>query len=237
MTTLTLQPGLRPAPLPPTLQPHAVLSIAPPTDRRRSAALSGLVYAILAGGAVWMAHVGVRVIQPLPPVIGSLTLSEPGPQVPPAHATPATAVPPNPVAPVIERTPPMNPIDDLNTTATLPTQAASPWQPPLSPVVSTGGPGASGGLITLSGSSVRILHRVDPLYPPMAKVAHQQGRVVIRMTIDEHGNPTEVNALSGPEVFQGPALQAARQWRFVPALQNGEPVAATFLLTLNFVLR
>jgi len=61
--------------------------------------------------------------------------------------------------------------------------------------------------------------------------------VVIRMTIDERGLPSDVQAVSGIPVLQAPALRAARQWRFEPARQNGQPVAATFLLTLNFVLR
>ncbi|HTL97433.1 MAG TPA: hypothetical protein VL181_01390, partial [Holophagaceae bacterium] len=65
MTTLFRQPGLRPAQapaaLPPTLQPHAVLSLAPPTDRARSAAFSAAIYALLAGGVILLARAGTAI--------------------------------------------------------------------------------------------------------------------------------------------------------------------------------
>lgn len=234
MTTLSLQPGLRPAQLPPTLQPHAVLSIAPPTDRRRSAAVSAAVYAIIAGGLIWLGHAGAMVVQRMPVPIGSVTLNEPSLPSPVPHAAP---MPKNADVPVIATTH-TAPLDTSLAPSTMPTaQNSAPLTPPVTPAVSTDGPGTGGGPITLSGDAVRILHQVDPIYPALAMAAHLQGQVVVRMTIDERGLPSDVEAISGPQVFQGPALRAARQWRFESARQNGVAVPATFLLTLNFVLR
>ena len=233
MTTLSLQPGLRPAQLPPTLQPHAVLSIAPPTDRRRSAAVSAAVYAIIAGGLIWLGHAGAMVVQRMPVPIGSVTLIEPAVPNPSPHTA---AMPKNPDAPVIATTP-VAPLDTLQTSSTLPIEQSASQTPLLPQTVSPDGPGTGSGPITLSGDAVRILHQVDPIYPALAMAAHLQGQVVVRMTIDERGLPSDVEAISGPQVFQGPALRAARQWRFESARQNGVAVPATFLLTLNFVLR
>ncbi len=239
MTTLSHQPSLRPAlaSLPPTLQPHAVLSLAPPVDRARSFAVSAGVYALLAGGLIWAAHTGVQAIQTLPPAIGPVVIGVPSPPTPvpvqPHPATPSKApVMPQQVVPkdlIPDVAPPLDTTDHSG-------------EPPLQSVQASGpGPNATtatnAGPISLSGDSVRILHSVTPTYPPLAKMARRQGQVVIRMTIDTGGIPTDVQAVSGEDVFTLPALQAARQWRFAPATQNGVAVPATFLLTLNFVLK
>ncbi len=244
MTTLSHQPGLRPAhaaasslaALPPTLQPHAVLSLAPPTDRTRSLAVSAAIYAILVGGVIWVAHAGVTAIQKPPINIGPVVIGDPAPPAPiqaQAHpTTPTTPVVARPVLPhdLIPLNPP--PLD-------LTDHSGEPPAPPAQPTGTgpAGDAGTASSPVSLSGDSVRILHSVTPMYPPLAKMAHLEGQVVVRMTIDTAGIPTEVEAVSGKEVFTQPALQAARQWRFAPATQDGQPVAATFLLTLNFVLR
>lgn len=233
MTTLTLQPGLRPAHLPPTLQPHAVLSLAPPTDRRRSLGASLAVYALVGGGALWLGRARAEARPPLMPV-GPIVLLNPAPF---PRALPAFH-PPSPAhAPLLAQPPAMPSQLIPDAPAQLPTQDLSN-QPPAPAVPDpAGAAGPAGGPITLSGDAVRILRQVNPAYPSMAVAAHLQGQVVIRMTIDAQGLPAQVEAVSGPQVFQEPAMRAARQWRFEPARQNGEPVPATFLLTLNFVLR
>lgn len=236
MTTLTLQPGLRPAQLPPTLQPHAVLSLAPPTDRRRSALISAAVYTLLGGGLLWIGRVRAEakpVFHPMGPVV----ILDPAPFQPalPAfhpvaqsHAeVPVLVHPPVLASQVIPETPGALPSQDLSHEVLFP--------PVSNPADGTTGTGSAP--ITLSGDAVRVLHQVDPVYPTLAMAAHLQGQVVIRMTIDERGLPSEVVAVSGPRVFQEPALRAARQWHFEPARENGRPVPATFLLNLNFVLR
>lgn len=242
MTTLSRQPSLRPAPaaagLPPTLQPHAVLSVAPPTDRTRSLAVSGAVYLLVAGGLAWFAHAAPQILKPLPLPVGPVVLINPlanplppqpfvKPQVKPATVPDTPPV----VSQQIPDTPPTLPTADHSHDA--PAQTPSGPAQPAGPATTA----SPNGPVNLSGDSVRILHSVTPVYPPLAKMAHKQGQVVIRMTIDTAGNPTDVQAVSGEDIFKLPALQAARQWRFAPATQNGQPVPATFLLTLNFVLR
>lgn len=236
MTTLTLQPGLRPAQLPPTLQPHAVLSLAPPTDWRRSAVISAMVYAFLGGGIFWIARAGTAAVLAPPPPVGPVVIFDPAPMAS-VPSAPHAVTPPK-VADVPAIAPPS---DIPQTPVAMPSQDLSHDPPAItatSPVSApTADPGTGGGSITLSGDAVRVLYQVNPVYPPLAMAAHQQGQVVIRMTIDERGLPTDVQAVSGIPTLQAPALRAARQWRFEPARQNGQPVSATFLLTLNFVLR
>ena len=39
----------------------------------------------------------------------------------------------------------------------------------------------------------RLVHRVDPAYPPLAVQTHLQGTVVIDAIIDEHGDVVEMH--------------------------------------------
>jgi protein TonB len=82
-----------------------------------------------------------------------------------------------------------------------------------------------------------VLRRVDPIYPDFARRSRLQGPVVLMLTVDEQGQPIQVQVLQGHPAFHDVALQAARQWRFEPARQGGRPVPAAFRLTLNFTLR
>ena len=239
MTTRFNQPSLRPAPdLPPGLQPHAVLALAPPTDRRRSAAMSAAVYALLAGGVVWAAHAGAAVIKQTGITHGPIVIIDPAKAITsPAQPHPAAVAPKVPVLPVISKVaPPSDAIPDTPTP--MPTVDHSTDAPATPVATSTpASTGTDGGPISLSSDAVRVLHQVNPQYPPLAMAAHLQGQVVVRMVINAQGVPIQAEAVSGPEVFKGPAMRAAQQWRFQPATQGGQAVPATFLLTLNFVLR
>lgn len=242
MTTQSHLPGLRPAlsGLPPTLQPHAVLAFAPPTDRRRSAALAAGVYALLAGGVIWLAQAAPAAVKITPPVKVDPVYIGPPPTTPQPPAARQTATPHVDTPPV--EVPPPTMVDRIPETPTeLPHQDLSNDPPaPMPSPASTGASGdaaAVGGPLAISGDTVRVLRQVSPAYPPLAIAARKQGEVVVRMVIDPTGVPVSAEAVSGPQVFFGPAVAAARQWRFSPATQNGQAVPATFLLTLKFILR
>ncbi|MBS1766436.1 MAG: TonB family protein [Acidobacteria bacterium] len=241
MTTRFNQPSLRPAPaipdLPPGLQPHAVLALAPPTDRRRSAAMSAGVYAVLAGGLAWLAHAGTVAVLHPPATHGTFTLSEQPPSAPSTQTRPSAAVPKTPTVPVIAKvTPPSDTIPDTPAAMPAENHASDAPTTPTEPTAPLG-TSTDSGPVSLSSDAVRVLHQVNPQYPPLAIAARLQGQVVVRMVVDEQGVPIQAEAVSGPEVFKGPAMRAAQQWRFAPAMTEGRAVPATFLLTLNFVLR
>jgi TonB family protein len=61
--------------------------------------------------------------------------------------------------------------------------------------------------------------------------------VVVHVTIDEAGRVIDAwIAHSGGDIFNGPAIAAARKYRFTPALQNDIPVKATISLPFRFLL-
>ena len=72
--------------------------------------------------------------------------------------------------------------------------------------------------------SHNLLNKVIPVYPPAAKKAGIQGKVVLDAVIGTDGTVESLRVLSGPQELQQSALDAVRQWTYKPYLVNGEPV-------------
>lgn len=105
----------------------------------------------------------------------------------------------------------------------------------------------------------KLLHRVDPVYPPEAKKDGVSGVFVIEVVIGVDGaiaNPAVVlsapsaerlgqlkpqkgtpAATEGDPRLAEAALAAVRQWRYQPILKDGTPVEARATLTVAFKLR
>ncbi|GLH74208.1 hypothetical protein GETHLI_27100 [Geothrix limicola] len=238
------------ADLPPTLQPCAVAASAPPSDRVRAAALSGLIYLLLGASALTIASFAPPVslappVQPTVPdrivVFDRLQLPRPVERV-----TAATGGMGSGDATQIVNAGAAHQADPDEASAGTPTDRSgeipglanpaiggNPALPPGNPSVGAG----TGVVQDFSMVGLTVLHRVDPVYPEFARRARIQGPVVLLMTVDEGGRPIQVQVLEGHPAFHEAALQAARQWRFEPARLDGRPVAAAFRLTLKFALR
>ncbi len=107
-----------------------------------------------------------------------------------------------------------------------------PVRPPAphKPVIS--GPLRVGGRI----QPPRLVHNMQPSYPPLAKQTQTQGTVVLDCVIDPQGNVTQVKLVSGHPLLVEAALDAVRQWKYQPTLLNGEPVAIEMRVMVNFNL-
>ena len=81
-----------------------------------------------------------------------------------------------------------------------------------------------------------LIERVQPLYPPLAKQAHIQGRVILRAVISRNGMIENLQVLSGHPMLVQAAIDAVKQWRYRPYFLNGEPVEVETQVTVNFVL-
>ncbi|MBI2678979.1 MAG: energy transducer TonB [Candidatus Koribacter versatilis] len=81
-----------------------------------------------------------------------------------------------------------------------------------------------------------ITHRVDPVYPPLARQTHVQGEVVLRATISKDGRIEAVQLLSGHPLLAAAAVNAVSQWRFRPYVLNGSPVEVEAQVIVNFTL-
>lgn len=82
----------------------------------------------------------------------------------------------------------------------------------------------------------RKVVNVDPIYPDLARIAHQEGVVILETIIDARGTVQTVRVLRGFPLLDQAAIDAVRQWRFTPALLNGQPVPVVMTVTVNFKL-
>lgn len=77
-----------------------------------------------------------------------------------------------------------------------------------------------------------------PAYPRTALRNGTEGDVVLSIAVGADGHPTDVDVIerSGTRdrAFDRAAIQAARQWRFEPAMRGGEAVPATVRLPVEF---
>jgi protein TonB len=62
----------------------------------------------------------------------------------------------------------------------------------------------------------------------------ETGSVVIDAIIDTGGSVTSMKVLSGPPSLRWPALQALKNYKYQPAMQNGRPVAAHVTVKIQF---
>jgi TonB family protein len=83
----------------------------------------------------------------------------------------------------------------------------------------------------------KAVSKPAPVYPPIAKAAHAEGTVVVRVLVDEDGKVISASASSGHPLLQQAAVAAARQALFTPTRINGEPVKVAGDLTYNFMLQ
>ena len=80
----------------------------------------------------------------------------------------------------------------------------------------------------------KLLHRVDPTYPPLAAQAHVSGMVRLHANVGKDGSVREVEALSGHPLLLQSAMNAVKQWRYSPALLNGHPVDVDTTIDVEF---
>ena len=81
------------------------------------------------------------------------------------------------------------------------------------------------------------IHDVKPAYPPEAQASRVQGVVILEILIDVNGGVQDARVLRSIPLLDEPALDAVRQWRFVPTLLNGVPQAVVMTVTVNFMLQ
>lgn len=79
-----------------------------------------------------------------------------------------------------------------------------------------------------------LLKRVPPQYPAVARAAHVQGTVVLRAIIAEDGTVASLEAVSGPELLRGAAIDAVKQWVYRPYILNGQPRRVDTQIEVNF---
>ena len=69
-----------------------------------------------------------------------------------------------------------------------------------------------------------------------ARAAGVSGDVVLHAIIGKSGEMQSLQAISGPEMLKGAAIEAVKQWTYRPYLLNGEPTEVDTTITVTFSL-
>ncbi|MDE2581736.1 MAG: energy transducer TonB [Rhodospirillales bacterium] len=95
----------------------------------------------------------------------------------------------------------------------------------------------TGGDIVPATPDGRFRNR-EPAYPLAAAERGEQGTVVLMIHVGPDGRPTrvEVQRSSGFRLLDRAARDAVAGWHFLPAIRNGQPVAAAMPLRVVFSL-
>ena len=79
-----------------------------------------------------------------------------------------------------------------------------------------------------------LIRRVAPIYPPLARQARIEGTVVLNVIVSKAGEVRATEVISGHPMLVPSALEAVKQWRYTPYLQDGEPVEVATPVQVNF---
>jgi len=106
------------------------------------------------------------------------------------------------------------------------TPAPSPQDGQAPPHIRTGG----------NVHAAKIIKRIQPVYPPLARQTRIQGTVRLHVIIAKDGTIKQLEIMSGHPLLQQAALDAVRQWRYQPTLLNGDPVEVDTTIDVIFAL-
>ncbi|MEW5967338.1 MAG: energy transducer TonB [Pseudomonadota bacterium] len=161
------------------------------------------------------------VTAPPPPVV-----TPPRPQPARASSPPVTAAPSAASQSVADPVPAPRPTEPV-APAAAPAPVAQPQPAPAPPPV------------VQPRFDAAYLDNPRPPYPSVSRRLGEEGEVRLRVQVDPAGLAQQVEIQQGsgyPRLDQA-ALETVRQWRFVPARQGDQPVAAWVIVPIQFTLR
>ncbi len=210
--------------------------------------------------AVWFIN-ETPLVLPVPPKTLSVSLLSPPMPVPEPRATAPT--PPEPVVPPtpkVEKTPPRPKMQKLSprvekapapathseSALSAPTPAPDPGpvenHAPAPVVASASAPAPASNSTPAPSSPPRFdaayLQNPAPAYPSMSKRLGEAGKVLLRVRVSENGQAesVEIKHSSGFPRLDQAALNAVEKWRFVPAKQGDQTIAAWVQVPIHFNL-
>jgi protein TonB len=83
---------------------------------------------------------------------------------------------------------------------------------------------------------VKLLRQIEPVYPPLAKMARIQGTVRFTVIVGKDGAVQQLQLISGHPLLVPAAQEAVKQWVYQPTLLNGEPVEVLTQIDVSFTL-
>lgn len=130
---------------------------------------------------------------------------------------------------------------NTNTNTSISTKAnTAATQVPLNDSKSgvSGRPADNEGNLPLIAAQIEpnYLHRPNPVYPPLSKQRREEGTVLLRVSLDAQGIVRDI-AVERSSLFNRldqAALEAVRQWRFVPARRGSATLPSSVIVPIEF---
>jgi TonB family protein len=203
-------------------------AVAPDTGDKNEVLSSALVVLVIAAAVLLGVVVGVR------------QMAKRSEEKATAAAARNVDQTPSPASPVSSINPPKS---DQSSQAASPKRAAV--QAPVGGLIVTQNgkviyraepsPSATPSSLTAPASN-RLLHRVDPKYPELAKSQHIQGAVELEAQVLGDGTVGNVAVLRGHPLLAEAAATAIKQWKYQPYSVNGRQVERQERITVKFSL-
>lgn len=90
-----------------------------------------------------------------------------------------------------------------------------------------------GGIV----QAAKLVNKVPPDYPDIARAEHLSGKVVLNAIIATDGSVKTLRVLSGRCSLARAAIDAVRKWRYTPTMVNGNPVEVNTTIDVFFQMR
>lgn len=91
-------------------------------------------------------------------------------------------------------------------------------------------PSLAQGTVTIKDKDINVVHFQELRYPQLARTAHIQGVVVIKVRINDQGIVMDASAISGADALVQDCLKNAKNWRFQPNDQHAAVIVYRFRL-------
>lgn len=201
---------------------------------RNGPALSGLLVVLAAHGVLLYVMWSYRILV-MPDEMVTLfveTITTAPPPQPKEVPKPVRTEKPKPVKPQPQQLAAEAPV----------VSATEPVAPPPPPAIEAPAPPPArpAGPVTLGAElAVSCPERAAPAYPPLSRRLAEEGKVVLRVELDEQGHvrAARVATASGFPRLDEAALAAVKTWRCNPARRDGQAVRAVALQPFKFVLQ
>jgi TonB family protein len=125
-------------------------------------------------------------------------------------------------------------LDAKKVQAAIHIEAPPPPPPPPQPSVASVAPQrirVGGGV-----QQENLIHKIEPVYPPLAFQARIQGTVRFTAIIGRDGRIENLQLVSGHPLLVEAAREAVSQWEYRPTLLNGSRVEVVTQVDVNFTL-
>ena len=202
------------------------------TTRRNPTFLPGLLFVLLAHGALLYGLWSQRLIPPPEQIatlfVNFITAPKPKEEFKTELHPPKPQLEKKPQSrQLVAETPVLSENEPVAPPPQAPEAAVAPPAPmPLGPV-------------TLSAElSVVCPESSAPSYPPLSHRLGEEGKLMLRVELDESGHISVAQVInsSGFKRLDEAALAAVKTWRCNPPRRNGQPVRAIVQQSFNFVL-